>query len=296
MASKPYELRVDGVARVVLWDAAGATTGSHKEVVARSVARAALSDGHRALSVGSCGHYGVAVAAACRDAGLAAYVVMPSTYHGGAAAAAVRLGATIVRSGETYEDAVADSRSLAIEVGAADGNVDGQYEAEVLAGFGDELDRLVTALRVVPDVLVVPTGNGTTLEGMARRAARHGWRTRFVAATSRGNNALASSWPAEYEPIPADALRETLVNEPLCNWDALHGKAALTSIRETGGSVIAVSDDDLIAGRRLIRERVGLDVTEAAAAGVAALPHIRVEPTEVVVALVTARPMEVQPV
>ncbi|HET6919132.1 MAG TPA: pyridoxal-phosphate dependent enzyme [Jiangellaceae bacterium] len=117
---------IDGV-RVLVKEEASDRSGSHKQRAADAMVAAALVDGFARVIVGSCGNYGIAVAAAGRAHGAAVTVVLPA--DAGDAIDRVRaLGAEPVVIEDSYEAAVGASRALAARSGAADGNVDGPYE------------------------------------------------------------------------------------------------------------------------------------------------------------------------
>jgi threonine synthase len=66
-------------------------------------------------------------------------------------------------------------------------------------------------------------------------------------------------------------VRETKVNEPLVNWHSIDGDLALEAIRSTNGWAVNASDKKMLSISKMIREREGLNVLPASAAGLIAL-------------------------
>lgn len=229
----------------------GAASGSHKERAARAVVAAAAADGYRAVTAGSCGNYAMAIAAAAADTGMRAVVVVPAGWgHSGRGPR--RWGAEVVLVDGNYEDAVATSRAIAQQGVFADGNVDGPYARHAQGALAVLVDDLAELLDQPPTAIWVPLGNGTTTTAIGAACLGRGWPTRLVGVTSRGNNSVAASWPGPvHRTIPPGDLRPTPVNEPLVNWEALHGQPAMDAIRASRGTVLALSDAELRSAQHL---------------------------------------------
>lgn len=285
-----WDLPPGGSRLVVLHAAAGTVSGSHKEPAATAVAAAAAADGHRMVTVGSCGNYALAMAAATRNSGMSAVVVVPAGFSQ-ISTRARRWGAKVIEVEGTYEDAVAASRTLAQRRTIADGNVDGPYSAHVHNALAALIDGLAARLDVPPAVMWVPMGNGTTITAYGAALRKHRWPTRLVGVTSRGNNSIATSWPRlRHQTIAATGLHATSVNEPLVNWDALHGQAALDAIRASAGGVMELTDTDLRRSADLGWELGGASPSGAAGvAGYARGDHGLAGITGVHVAVLTDR-------
>ena len=242
---------------------------SHKLRAAEAVAEQAAAAGYRRIAVGSCGAYGLAIAIACRRRGIAATVVLPCTYTTDAARL-VAAGALVVRSGGSYEAAVDYSRRLATATGAADGNVNGPFASMVLAALSGIVTDLARLLPAPPAGIWVPMGNGTTVTAVGRAVLTLGWPTRVIAVSSAGNNSILASWPSNvHVPLPAGRVQPTAANEPLCNWHALHGGEALAVLHRTGGTAVAVTDQQLKRASAAVRTYLGITASPAGAAGVA---------------------------
>jgi threonine synthase len=258
-------------ARVFILDETEGGSRCHKQRAADAVALAAAEAGHQQVTAGSCGNYGAALAVAAAPLGLAATIVVPASY-GQADTHRIRgLGTRVIRSGDTYEDAVAASRRLAEGGGMADANIDGPFGAVAVAALGEIVTGLDDVPGGPPAGLWVPLGNGTTATAVGEAIRRRGWATRVFGASSPGNNSILDSWPSrQHRPIPPAVLTPTAANEPLVNWDALHGQPALDLLHATAGGAVAVTDAQLESARRTLR-RAGFTTSPAGAAGVAGL-------------------------
>ncbi|MFE5328118.1 pyridoxal-phosphate dependent enzyme [Embleya sp. NPDC056575] len=255
--------------RVFLKDESRYASGSHKEPAARAVVARAVAEGHDRIVVGSCGSYGRAMATACAAAGLRSTVVLPADWgDGGAAVATAGADIRFVRGG--YEDAVDESRRLAVELGALDGNVDGPCTDAILAGHGHVVRVLHRELGAAPAALWIPVGNGTTIVAAHRQARLLAWPVALHAVGSPGNNPIVTSWPGRYRTLSSHEVVTTEHNEPLVNRHALHGPEALAAISASGGAARAATDDELLAARALLG-RYGVHPTAAGSAGLAGL-------------------------
>jgi threonine synthase len=257
--------------RLLVLDETGGGRRCHKQRAADAVVLAAAAAGHRGVTAGSCGNYGVAIAVAAARHGLAVTIVVPTTYGQADIQRILALGAHVVRVGNTYEDAVTASRQLASGDQLADGNVNGPFATAASAALGEIVARLDRLPDRPPAGLWVPLGNGTTLAAVGETMLRRGWPTRVFGASSPGNNSILASWPSrQHRPLPPTAVVPTAANEPLVNWDALHGQQALDILHTSSGAAVGVPDAQLESAHRPLR-RAGLTASSAGSAGVAAL-------------------------
>jgi len=263
--------RSAATARLLVLDETDGGRRCHKQRAADAVVAAAARAGYRQVTAGSCGNYGVALAHAAAQARLSATVVVPAAFGQVNLRPMRDLGARVIRAGDTYEDAVLASRELAARGGVADANVDGPFTATVGAALGQIVAGLDGLPGGPPAGLWVPLGNGTTVAALGEAVLRRGWSTRVFGASSLGNNSILASWPSRrHQPMPSTAATATAVNQPLVNWDALHGQQALDLLHATGGAAIGLTDARLGAAGRTVR-RAGLSASPAGSAGLAAM-------------------------
>ncbi|MEU6496572.1 pyridoxal-phosphate dependent enzyme [Streptomyces sp. NPDC046984] len=256
-------------ARVLVKDETRYASGSHKEPAARAVVARAVADGHRHVTIATCGNYGRAMATACQAAGVECTVVLPAGWSDGGEAMRAA-GAHVHLVDGSYEDAVDESRRLAAIGDCVDGNVDGPYVEAVLEGHGVVVSALRAALPEPPAALWLPVGNGTTALAVRRQLELLGWDTVINGVGSAGNNPMVTYWPGPYRPLPPESVTTTDHNQPLVNWHALQGDEAMAAIAATGGTALGVDDQELCDARDMLAAH-GAFPTAAGAVAMAGL-------------------------
>ena len=253
-------------------------TGTQKDRIAFAQARDALARGADAVALATCGNYGVAVALACRAAGLACRVYLPAGYHSERTGEMERLGADVARLPGTYEEVVTASSALAAEHGWYDANPGGanaELQLDAYAAVGGEIAAALHGH--APAAVAAPVSNGTLLAGTHRGLAAAlpaDALPRVIAGSSTRKNPIVESHRAglaECRDLDPAAVRETAVNEPLINWHAFDGQTALDALRATGGGAHGISDRDLRDAAALVRRLEGYRVLPASTAGLVAL-------------------------
>jgi threonine synthase len=71
--------------------------------------------------------------------------------------------------------------------------------------------------------------------------------------------------------LQPEHIHETKVNEPLINWHSIDGDVALKAIRQSKGLAAHISDKNMLAFSKLLREKEGMHVLPASTAGLVAL-------------------------
>jgi threonine synthase len=265
-----------GLRQLYLKFEGGNPTGTQKDRIAFAQAMDALRRGFEAVTMATCGNYGVAMALASSLAGLKSYVYIPEGYHTRRIEEMEALGAGIVRVPGDYEHAVVVSRERAARDECYDANPGGANTMLQLQAYGQIAFEIYDELRDAPAVVAVPVSNGTTLTGLYKgflslyRRGKTSRMPRMVAGSSFRKNPIVQAFlknQPRCEDLPPQAIRETEVNEPLVNWHAIDGDRALAALRDTDGWAANASDKNMKALSRLLREREGLNVLPAATAG-----------------------------
>jgi len=255
-------------------------SGTQKDRIAFAQAQDALRRGFEAITVATCGNYGVAVAQAASLAGLRCIVYVPESYRTRRTAEMERFGAEVIRAPGDYESVVEVSRGRADVDDVYDANPGGANTPLQLRAYGEIAYEIYDDLRDAPAVVAVPVSNGTTLAGIHRgfvslyRRGKTSRIPRMIAGSSYGKNPIVHAFRNRLprcEDLVPEKIRETAINEPLINWSSLDGDHALTSIRATDGWASSVSDKTMMRFAKLVREQQGLSVLPAATAGLVAL-------------------------
>jgi threonine synthase len=269
-----------GIRQIYLKFEGGNPTGTQKDRIAFAQAMDALRRGFDAITIATCGNYGVATALAASLAGLRCIIFIPETYHTKRIDEITELGAEIIRTSGDYEKAVELSRDFAEKKDIYDANPGGANTSLQLKAYGEIAYEIYDELRDAPLLVAAPVSNGTTLTGIYRgflSLYRRGKTSRLphiVAGSSYRKNPIILSFIKNTplcEDLNPEKIKETTINEPLINWHAIDGNLALEAIRSTKGWAASASDKNMRAFSRLIREREGLHVLPASTASLIAL-------------------------
>lgn len=269
-----------GISQLWLKFEGDSTTGTQKDRIAFAQVADALRRGFTTVTVATCGNYGVALAMAAALAGLRCVVVIPEGYHTHRTIEMDQLGAEIRRWPGMYEDAVDRSSALAQEDGWYDANPGSANERVQLNGYATIAGEIVEMLRDAPAIVACPVSNGTTLAGVHRgfeRLHRRGKTNRvprMVAGSAWRKNPIILGFRQGLEHCPTlrpEAVRETVVNEPLINWRSIDGDVALSAIRSSEGHAADATDKQMTQMARTLREQQALHVLPASTAGLIAL-------------------------
>jgi len=270
-------------------------TGSFKARGMTTAVSRAIELGATALCVPSAGNAGSALAAYAARAGLAAHVYLPAD----APAVNTRLceehGATVVQVAGLISDAGAAARKAAVENGWIDlSTLKEPYRVEGKKTMGYEI---VLALGEVPDAIVYPTGGGTGLVGMWKA-----WeeleaigcigpkRPRMISVQAAGCAPIVRAFESgatEAEPWKDAKTRAAGLRVP----GAVGDRIMLHAIRASGGTAVAVTDEEAFAGARDVARLEGVSASPEAGAAIAALRSLvakgAVRPGERTVVFVT---------
>lgn len=258
----------------------GNPSGTQKDRIAFAQARDALRRGFDAITLATCGNYGVACAFAASLSGLRCEVFLPEDFHTRRIREIEDLGAKIIRVPGDYEKAVTESQNYAERREIYDANPGGANTSLQLTAYGEIANEIYDELRDAPAAVAVPVSNGTTLAGIYKgflslyRRGKTSRMPRIVAGSSYNKNPIVQAWLKKLdtcEDLPPSSIKETYVNEPLINWHAIDGDYALYAIRETNGWAANASDKNLLSFSKLLREKEGLHVLPASTAGLVGL-------------------------
>ncbi|MBV8911839.1 MAG: pyridoxal-phosphate dependent enzyme, partial [Acetobacteraceae bacterium] len=254
----------------LLWkDESRNPTGSHKDrALAVAVTHALLGGARRSLVV-SAGSTGLSNAAYAARAGLESISLMSRGAPEDRLSPLATYGSRLIEIDAGIDDIIAAARSLSgrhgIRVASTTRSSD-PYQAE---GGKTIAYELAEQLGGAPDWVVVPVGGGGTIAAIWR-----GWQDLRAAGRVRTLPRLAAVVPAAYpalqhafaqgvstqqafETLPFADDVPTILNK-LSHAHPPDGIEALEAIRNSNGTVVAVSDEDAIAGTLAIARRDGL--------------------------------------
>jgi threonine dehydratase len=217
----------------------------------------------RGVVAASAGNHAQGVALAAQMLGIKATVFMPEGAPIPKEKATRGYGADVVFHGRYLEHALARARQFAEETGA------------VLIHPFDHLDIVagqascgLEILEQAPDVetVVVPTGGGGLLAGIALAVKQHRPHVRMVGVQAEGAAAFPGSLAAGV-PTPLESM-QTMADGIAVG---LPGEITFAAVREHVDEILTVSEESLSRALVALMERAKMVVEPAGAAAVAAI-------------------------
>lgn len=213
-------------------------SGNHKFWLAAS-ACTLFGKGHwRGITAGSCGNYATSLAHLCRERGIPCvlFVTQPTDLP-------------LLSAGEvqtipvqgSYNEAVWKSRMYALEHSYLDANPGSIFSPRLNRTFEAIAQAVVAQLNLVPDVIVAPVGNGTTLAGVFRwfiRRSGHYPLPRIYGAIT-ASNVLAG-------PLYAPNSGATCNLDPLSSDFPIDGMKARLAVERSQGCLILVPAETIL--------------------------------------------------
>ena len=276
-------------------------THSYKDRIATIAAATALDHGVTTLCCSSTGNLGHAVGAAAAATGLEAIVLAP--VGGEAAAVAARHpGARVFAVSGTYDDC----RRLELELGGlfpwgfVSGNLH-PYASEGAKTISFEIaEQLGWQL---PHAVFCPAASGTLFAKLAQGFAeltRAGLAAepvpRMFAAQALGSSPIATAFADDRGISRVEAATEVA---SLAVGDPSHGDLAIGAARTTGGGIVAVAEETIVANTALLGDTTGIEADCASGAALGALVQAVARGeiargSRVVLVVTGARPQPVQ--
>ena len=267
-----------GLSRLYVKDESLNPTNSFKARGQSTAVTRARALGVTTLSVPTAGNAGCAMAAYAARAGLVAQVFMPADVKLPFRRECESYGAAVT----LVDGLITDAGRVARERGATRGWYDVStlkepYRLEGKKTMGFELaEQLDWRL---PDVVVYPTGGGTGLVGMWKafeELEAIGWvprgrRPRMISVQAEGCAPIVHAFEQGADVAVAPSHPQTIA-DGLRVPSAVGDFLMLRAIRESGGTAIAVSDDEMIEGMRRLGGAEGIS---AAPEGGATVPALR---------------------
>ena len=255
-------------------------TGSFKARGLSAAVTAAAARGAHKLAIPTAGNAGGALAAYAASAGLEAHVFMPMDTPVAFQIECRSCGAYL----ELVEGLISDCGAIVGERKAAAGWFDVStlkepYRIEGKKTMGYELAEQFGW--ELPDVVVYPTGGGTGLVGMWKafdEMEQMGWidsrRPRMVTVQAAGCAPIVRAFDAGAETASPWENAHTVASGlrvPAAVGDAL----MLQALRESEGTAIAVSDEELVSATHEMARHTGIFACPEGGATVAAIRRLR---------------------
>jgi threonine synthase len=276
----PALARRHGVRTLLLKDEGKNPTGSFKARGMAAAVSRAKELGVTAVSIPTAGNAGSALAAYAARANIRATIVMPADTP------PINKAECVVYGAQTYaiDGLITDAGRVLREVGPARGWFDFStlrepYRLEGKKTMGFEIAEALDWS--MPDVIVYPAGGGTGLVGIWKAVLEMealGWigstRPRMVLVQAAGCAPMVRAFHAgadRAEPFPNAHTLAAGLRVPAAIGDYL----MLRAVRESGGTAVEVTDDEILAAMRDLASTEGVFAAPEAAATLAALPRLR---------------------
>ncbi len=222
----------------------------------------------RAVVVASAGNFGQGVAYAARAVGAAAIVFTSRNANRGKIARMRALGATVIESGEDFDDARTAAEAHAAEHGA-ELLVDGD-DTRISTGAATLALELTDAVEAgaLPALAVatVPVGNGALINGVGSWFRHASPSTRIVGVQAEGADAMVRSFAAGR---PIDTESSATYADGIASRIAVPRAVELMAGRVD--AMLTVSEEALHEAQAELTDALGITVEGAAAASWAGL-------------------------
>jgi len=240
-------------------------TGSFKDRGMTAAISEAAGRGAQTVICASTGNTAASAAAYAARAGMKCIVLIPQGKVAlGKLAGAIAYGALVVQIEGSFDDALRLVVEITQKYPIALVNSLNPYriEGQKTAAF-----EICDDLGSAPDWLCLPVGNaGNITAYWAGFRQYHEYRgtglPRLLGVQAAGAAPLVLGHPVDYPETVATAIR---IGRPA------RGEEALQAAAESGGRIIAVSDEDILRMQRLLAHTEGIWVEPASAAGLAGL-------------------------
>jgi threonine synthase len=257
-------------------------TGSFKDRGMTLAISKAAEDGAKAVLCASTGNTSASAAAYATRAGLTCAVLIPEGHIAlGKLAQALVHGARVLQVRGNFDEALSIVRALGEREPVTVVNSVNPYRIE---GQKTGAFEIVDVLGDAPDVHCIPVGNAGNITAYWRGYCeyRHAGRTsklpRMLGFQAAGAAPIVEGHPIEHPDTVATAIR---IGNP-ASW---YGATAAAS--ESGGSISAVTDDEILAAYRFLASEEGVFCEAASAASVAGLLKAGVPEGSTVVCVLT---------
>jgi threonine synthase len=236
--------------------------------------------GFTTATVISTGNAAASVAAYSAAAGLKSIVMVPSGTAQSKIIQARAYGATVIVVDGDFDGEVAKLYKSAVqEFGWYDCLSSNPYRDEGKKSYAYEMvDQLDGQ---IPDWVIHPTAGGTGIYAMWKGYQEFlslGWidrAPRLVAAQSEAAAPIVAAFERGLTDVEPVVARETVAESIQVGNPVSLGWRALAALRESGGTAVALSDDEILEAQALTGSLAGIFAEPAAATSVAAAKKLR---------------------
>jgi len=254
------------------------------------------------LACASTGNLANSVAAHAARAGMDAVVFVPSDLEQGKLIGSAVYGPTLVAVDGSYDEVNRLCSELSDKYPWAFVNINMRpYYAEGSKTLAYEVCEQLGWQ--APDHCIVPLASGSLYTKIYKGLKEMAWlglvewrRTRMSGAQAQGCSPIVEAW--ERQSFDIRPQKPNTIAKSLAIGNPADGYYALKAMSQSGGHAVAVSDDEVVEGIRLLAETEGIFAETAGGVVVAGLRRLvqegRVDPEELVVAFITGAGLKTQ--
>ena len=268
-------------------------SGSFKDRASFIVSAYCIEKNLRKVCAASTGNAGVSLACLAASARLDAIIFAPETAPKAKVAQLLIYGARVFLVRGTYSQAFDLCEGVAKELNWYNRNTGtNPYTREGKKTVSFEIWEQMGF--EVPDMVFVSVGDGNIISGVhkgfvdLREAGLTDRVPRLVGVQATGSAAITQAFDGDgvIRPVEAETLADSIsVSKPS------DGEAALKAVRESGGMMVAVEDDEILKSIKSLAETEGVFAEPSAATSLAGLNRLAgdrsIDPTDRIVLLVT---------
>jgi threonine synthase len=250
-------------------------SGSTKDRASFLVVAKALQYGYETVAAASTGNAATALAAMAATVGLRAVVFVPADVPEAKLVQMLSYGATVFPVKGSYDDAFELSLTACEEFGWYNRNTAlNPFTIEGKKTVALEIAASLTPEQ--PDVVLVPTGDGVILSGVAKgfadlkRCGLLAHLPRLIAVQPQGSAAIVNSLEGGAEMITPVANAAS-VADSLTVQAPRNALQCLRAVRSSGGGGVRVSDESIVEAIAELARSTGVFAEPAGAASLAGL-------------------------
>lgn len=265
-----------GMSQLYVKDDGQNPTGSLKDRASVIAVIKAVEEGMTTIACSSTGNAASSLAGNAAAMGLRTFIFVPARAPQGKVAQLLIFGANVISVQGSYSDAFRLSAEAIERWGWYNRNAAiNPYLVE-----GKKTVALEIAEQMnwdVPDWVVVSVGDGCTIAGVWKGFLdlyRVGWIDKLPKLLGVQSSGCCPLVDAFLENRPWRPAEENTIADSIAVGVPRNPEKALRAVRESGGTMVAVSDDDILDAMRLLGKTSGIFGEPAGVAGLAGLKYM----------------------
>lgn len=261
--------KIVGIEKLYLKDETAHTTASFKDRSMPVAVTKAKEEGAKVITIASTGNAASAAAAYAAAAGMTCVVFIPDSTQRSKIAQAMAYGAKVVAVKGFFDDAVSLYKKSYQTLGWHPVGIGNQFRWE-----GDKTPAFEIAHQLdwkVPNWVVIPSGSGEVMSRIWKgfeELHTLGWidsLPKIASIQSAKANALERAFKAGEEHVKPVKVESTLASGIAVGDPLDFGTAALRALRKSGGTVISLTEEEILESWRLLGKYSGIYAEPAGA-------------------------------